>query len=185
MTTIKGTDTKEECTVEYSTVHTVLENIPYAAMLLLGAAILIRGLGPQAGTWALGAAFVVYGVAGSFWIMLFLCPHCPSYGQRSCPCGYGVMASRLRPKGDYSEFTRKFRRHIPAIVPLWIVPVVIAAVAMMKSYTSSMAALFGTFVIVSYVLVPWLSKGHGCKKCPQRSLCPWWAGKAAGPAATG
>ncbi|NCP34314.1 MAG: hypothetical protein COZ06_33145 [Armatimonadetes bacterium CG_4_10_14_3_um_filter_66_18] len=185
MNTLKGTALKEECTIEYSTFHTVLENIPYAVMLLLGAAILVLTLGSSATSWFAAAGFVLYGVAGSFWIILFLCPHCPSHGQRSCPCGYGVLSAKYRPKGDYSDFTRKFRRHIPVIAPLWFVPVVFAVVAMVRSFAPSMAVLLGIFVLDAYILLPWLSKGHGCKDCPQRSLCPWWAGKAAGSAATG
>ena len=180
MTNIKGTDTKDECTIEYSTFHTVLENIPYAVMLLLGAAIIVRAYSGATWTWVAAVGFVLYGIAGSFWIILFLCPYCPSHGQRSCPCGYGVISAKFKPPGDYSEFTRKFRQHIPVIAPLWFAPVVLAVLAMAKSFTVPMAVVLGAFVLDAYILLPWLSKGHGCKDCPQRDLCPWWAGKRAG-----
>lgn len=173
MTQIKGTGNKEDCVVEYSTFHTVLENVPYAVMLLAGATLILLGMGAQVLGWLAAVVFVVYGVVGSFWIILFLCPHCPSYGQRSCPCGYGVTSARLRPKGDTSLFTRKFRQHIPVIVPLWFIPLVIALASLASRFTLPMAILLAAFVLVAFILVPWLSKGHGCKKCPQKELCPW------------
>ena len=181
----EGTGNTEDCIVEYSSFHTTLENIPYALMLLLGSAIIVLGLGGEAWTWLAAVGFVLYGIAGSFWIIIALCPHCPSYGQRSCPCGYGVMAARLRPKGDAADFTRRFRQTIPTIVPLWFVPVIIAAIALIKAFALPIAILAGVFVLNSFVILPWLSRGHGCKDCPQRDLCPWWSKKAVDQAATG
>jgi hypothetical protein len=178
VTTIRGTDGEEEC-IEYSPFHTTLENIPYAAMLLLGAAIIVVGLGGHTWTWIAAIGFILYGVAGSFWIIIALCPHCPSYGERSCPCGYGMISARLRPKGDDAHFARKFRQTIPTIVPLWFIPVIIAATALVKSFALPMAILAGVFVLDAYIILPWLSRGHGCKDCPQRDLCPWWTTKAA------
>lgn len=163
----------DECVVEYSACHTFLENLPYAVMLLLGAAIL--ALGTHWGVWTPLAAIglVVYGVLGSFWIILFLCPHCSSFSLKSCPCGYGVLSARLRQKGDVALFTRKFRRHIPTIVPLWFIPVAIAVASLVKEPTPSMLILLCAFVLDGFILLPWLSKGHGCKNCPQKELCPW------------
>ena len=178
MTSTEGTENKEDCIVEYSAFHTTLENIPYAMMLLLGAAIIVSGLGGHTWTWLVAVGFVLYGIAGSFWIIIALCPHCPSHGQRSCPCGYGVISARLRPKGDAAHFTRKFRLTIPTIVPLWIIPVAVAVVVLIKSFALPMAVLLGVFILDAYVLLPWLSRGHGCKDCPQRDLCPWWTRKA-------
>ncbi|MGD2144442.1 MAG: hypothetical protein PVF54_08200 [Anaerolineae bacterium] len=180
MSSIKGTEAKDECAVEYSTFHTVLGNVPYVLMLLLGAAVVVMAYGRATWTWVAAVGFVLYGIAGSFWIILFLCPYCPSHGQRSCPCGYGVVSARFRPRGDYSDFTRKFRQHIPVVVPLWIVPVVVAIIVTVKSLSVPPALVLGAFVLDGYILLPWLSKGHGCKDCPQPDLCPWWAGKTAG-----
>lgn len=184
MTRIKDTDTQNECVVEYSTLHATLGNTPYAVMLLLGAAIIGLAFRAHPWAWPLAVGFVLYGVAGTLWIIAALCPHCPSYGQTSCPCGYGVVSARLRPKGDADHFTRKFRQTIPAIVPLWFAPVIIATVAFIKSFDLPLAILAGVFVLDAYVLLPWLSRGHGCKHCPQRDLCPWWTSEAAGQTAS-
>jgi len=182
---IEGTTHTEDCIVEYSTLHTVLSNLPYAVVVLLGAAIIVVGLGGHAWTWVAAVGFVLYGAAGTFWIIVGLCPYCPSYGQRSCPCGYGIVAARLRPKGDAADFSRRFRLTIPAIVPLWFIPVVIAAIALAKSFALPLAILAGLFALDAFILLPWLSRGHGCKACPQRDLCPWWTRKADGQAAAG
>ena len=185
VTKIQGTAGTEECVVEYSTFHTVLSNVPYALVLLLGASIIVVGLGGHAWTWFAAVGFALYGMAGTFWIIVALCPHCPSYGQRSCPCGYGVVAARLRPKGDAANFSRKFRQTIPAIVPLWFIPVVIAAVSLIESFALPLAILVGMFALDAFILLPWLSRGHGCNACPQRERCPWWTRKAEGRAPTG
>ena len=184
MTQIRATDGQEECVAGYSTLHAALENLPYAAMLLFGATIIGLAFRPHVWTWLLAGGFVLYGVAGSLWITIALCPHCPSYGQTSCPCGYGMVSARLRPKGDPAHFTRKFRQTIPTIVPLWVAPVAIAAVVLIKSFDLPMAILAGVFVVDAYVLLPWLSRGHGCKHCPQRDLGPWWTSKAASETAS-
>ena len=183
MTKIEGTANTEECIVTYSTLHTVLSNVPYALVLLLGAAILVVGFPGRAWTWPAAIGFVLYGAAGTFWLIFALCPHCPSYGQRSCPCGYGIIAARLRPKGDAAHFSRRFRQTIPPIVPLWFIPVIVAAIALVKAFALPLAILTGVFAINAFVLLPWLSRGHGCKACPQRDQCPWWTRKADSQAA--
>jgi len=185
VTEIRGADNTEECVVTYSTLHTVLSNTPYALVLLLGAAILVLALGGAAWSWPAALGFVLYGIAGTFWIIVALCPHCPSYGQRSCPCGYGVIAARLRPKGDAAEFSRWFRRTIPPIAPLWFIPLIVAGTALAKSFATPLAILTGVFALNAFVLLPWLSRGHGCKACPQREQCPWWTRKADHGAAVG
>jgi len=180
---IEGTTHTEDCIVEYSTIHTVLSNVPYAAVVLLGAAIIVVGLPGHAWTWPAAVGFVLYGIAGTLWLIVALCPHCPSYGQRSCPCGYGIIAARLRPKRDASDFSRRFRMTIPPIVPLWFIPIIIAAIALIKSFALPLAILTGIFALDAFVLLPWLSRGHGCKACPQREHCPWWTRKAENRAA--
>jgi len=43
--------------------------------------------------------------------------------------------------GGRECFTQKFKRRIPVIVPLWIVPVVAGGVALVRSFTSSVLVL--------------------------------------------
>jgi hypothetical protein len=126
--------------------------------------------------WSLAAAYLSAGVLGVLGIILFLCPHCPSYGSYSCPCGYAMIAARLRPRGDVALFARRFRTWIAAIVPLWFIPPVVAVPALWSGFSWPVALLLGVFVLDGFVLIPLLSKGHGCKQCPQRAMCPWIRG---------
>ena len=158
---------------EHSALSIVIGNLPYAVMVLLGTIIIALSQELYWWAWIAAGAYLVYGALGSFWIILFLCPHCPGYGQGWCPCGYGALAAKLRPAGDVLLFSKKFRQHIPVIVPLWIIPVVIGGVLIADSFSWPLAILLGTFVVESCVILPLVSKSHGCKNCPQREACPW------------
>jgi hypothetical protein len=167
------TSAAECATPEYSVGQTALENMPYAAMLLLGAAAIRIGLGASGWAWGAAGAYAVYGLLGSLWIILFVCPYCSSFGLRSCPCGYGVLAARLRERGDPSLFARKFRRHIPVIVPLWIIPLAVGIPAVIRGFSWALVTLLSAFCLDAFVILPLLSKAHGCSECPQKKQCPW------------
>ena len=158
---------------EYSNRETAAANLPYAAMILLGAATIAWGfhLAPWAVAGAL--AYAVYGAGGALWIMVFVCPYCAYYGTRGCPCGYGVVAAKLAQRGDRECFAQKFKRHIPVIVPLWFIPLGAGIVALMQSFNGWLLSLIGVFVVNSCVLLPLLAKRHSCGDCPQREGCPW------------
>jgi hypothetical protein len=168
---------------EYSTSTAVIENLPYSIMLLLGAAILAVALAFSTWAWIAGAAYIVYGILGSFCIILFLCPCCPSYGTRACPCGYGTLAAKLRRKGDPGLFTAKFRQLIPIIVPLWFIPPLVAALPLYRSFSWALGILLAAFALDAFLILPFISKSHGCKACPQRQACPWMGApkQATGP----
>ena len=157
----------------YSVASTLLENVPYALMILLGVAALLLSLYPGRATWGVGGGYLAYGLLGPLWIILFLCPHCPSFGKRSCPCGYGVLSARLRRPGDTSRFGAEFKRHIGVIVPLWLIPPIVAGVTLARGFSWPLAVVLGVFVLNSYVLLPLRSKLRGCKHCGQRAQCPW------------
>jgi hypothetical protein len=162
---------------EYSNRETAAANLPYAAMILLGAATIALSF-PRS-PWALAGALVyaAAGLAGAVWIMIFVCPYCAYFDTRGCPCGYGTVAARLARKGDRECFTQKFKRHIPVIVPLWIVPGVVGGAALAQSFGWRLLLLVLVFAVNSFVILPWLSKRHSCGDCPQRAGCPWMAGK--------
>ena len=113
---------------EYSYIQQIINNLPYIAMTLLGGAIFITGFADPVWGWICASAYVSYSVAGAFWIIIFVCPFCERHGTMCCPCGYGRVAARLRDKNDVSLFGRKFKRHIPVIVPLWFIPVIAGVV---------------------------------------------------------
>lgn len=152
-----------------------IDNIPYAAMLIVGAAILFRGFGGATG-WVPAASYVLYGVLGTLWIILFVCPYCHFYATRRCPCGYGLAAAKLRAKRDGEQFARQFRRHIPVIVPLWFIPPIVAGVALARAPTWTLAGLTLVFVADAFVILPLVSRMYGCKACPQKANCPWMGG---------
>jgi len=158
-----------------------MANTPYAAMLFLGAATVLVGFGFSGWPLAGAGAYLVYGVAGAFWTMVFICPFCAYFATRGCPCGYGMIAARLVRKADRECFAEKFRRHIPVIVPLWLIPVIAGGVALWRSPSWWLAALVAAFVVNSYVILPLVSRRHSCTDCPQRQECPWM-GEDARPA---
>ena len=169
---------KEHHMRNFTKPQTTLANLPYAAMLLLGAATVACAFEDPVRGLAIGAAYVAYGIAGAVWIMVFVCPYCAYYDTRACPCGYGLLAAKLARKGSRECFAEKFRRHIPVIVPLWLIPVICGGIALWRGFSWPMVLLMSAFVADSYVILPLLSKRHGCKECPQRDDCPWMARRA-------
>jgi hypothetical protein len=154
----------------------LIDNLPYFAMILLGAAIFWVGTSSGTWQWILSGGYVVYGVAGALWIMIFVCPWCHFYDTSLCPCGYGRIAARLRPKKECEDFSRRFKRHIPAIVPLWLLPAVAGGISIFREFSWLMSGLLAAFALNSYVLLPLLAKHYGCASCPQKDTCPWMGG---------
>jgi len=158
----------------YSHLEELVNNLPYVAMTLLGSAVIAVGFEASPWAWAGAGAYMAYGVAGAFWLMLFVCPYCSYYGTRSCPCGYGVISARLVRRGDKECFSEKFRRHIPVIVPIWFVPLVGGAAALAKyGFAWQRLGLVVACSIDSFVVLPLVSRKHGCADCPQKDSCPW------------
>jgi hypothetical protein len=158
---------------EYSRIQTLIANLPYGIMLLTGAGVIAWGFGFSAPAVAGAAGYVAYGIGGAVWIMVFVCRYCHYYDTRSCPCGYGVIAARLVRKGSQECFASKFKRHIPVIVPLWLIPFVCGAVALRHSFAPGLAWLLGAFLLNSFVVLPLVSRRHACSECPQKDDCPW------------
>ncbi len=158
---------------EVTRVQALIDNLPYLAMLVLGAAVLQHSLAAGAWPWLAAAAYFLYGVAGAVWIMVFICPHCHFHGTRLCPCGYGEIAARLRAKRPGEDFRRQFRRHIPVIVPLWFVPLLVGVAALIQAFSWPVTLLLLGFALNSFVILPLVSRAYGCARCPQKATCPW------------
>jgi hypothetical protein len=146
-------------------------------MLALGAAVLFRSLGGFAWGPVATAGYVLYGLAGAVWIMVFVCPFCRFWDTDSCPCGYGRIAARLRGRQPGDRFSEKFKKHISVIVPLWLLPFVAAGPVLVRGLPWGLAALSAAFVLDAFVILPRFSAQHGCRDCPQRQVCPWMKGK--------
>ena len=165
---------------EYSGIRALANNLPYAIMTGLGTAIFFMGFGNSARGWIVASAYLIYGVAGVVWIMIFLCPHCPFFNTRSCPCGYGRIAAKLRDRKDHDHFKEKFKKHIPVIVPLWFIPVLVAILPLVRNFSWPLLILLIAFALDAFIILPLFSRKHGCTECPQKDLCPWMASKGAG-----
>jgi len=162
---------------QYTPFQELFHNIPYILMCILGAAImLVASFGSAWGIIA-GIAFVIYGLLGALWIMIFVCPYCVYWNTKSCPCGYGRIASRFREKAPIESFGEKFKKHIPVIVPLWLIPVFVGVPIVVRSFSWILLSLIIIFIIEAFVILPLVSTRHGCKDCPQRDTCPWMKNK--------
>jgi len=161
-----------ECGPQFTLARVIVANLPYLGMLSLGSAILVVGLSGALG-WLSGVGYFLYGLLGSLWIMLFVCPYCHFHATRECPCGYGMISAKLRAGRDGDRFAEKFRRHILVIVPLWIVPAAAGVIFAIRQFSWVMLVLLGIFAIDAYIVLPLVSRLHACTSCPQREICPW------------
>jgi len=158
---------------QYSAVRAVINNLPYAIMVLLGMLLFVVGCEWSPASKVIGGLYLGYGSAGAIWIMLFVCPYCRYWGSLSCPCGYRVVSAKMRKKKDASRFNEKFKTHIPVIVPLWFVPVAAGIYALAANFSWLLLVLLAGFIIDAFVVLPLFSKKHGCADCPQKQDCPW------------
>jgi hypothetical protein len=157
----------------YTHLQEVIDNIPYILMTIFGALIFIVGLESRSSRWLFAGAYVLYGIAGALWIIIFVCPYCHFYDTRACPCGYGQISAKLRKIRDQSRFNEKFKRHIPVIVPLWLIPIVAGIIFLVDKFSLSLLLLMALFAIDAFLVLPLVSKKYGCAHCPQKDTCPW------------
>jgi len=166
---------KKHCPIhEYSHLQEFIDNLPYVIMILLGAAIFFTSIKSVIPT----GLYILYGIVGAFWIIIFVCPYCHYYSTRVCPCGYGQIAAKFRKKKDDILFVEKFKKNIPVIIPLWIAPIVAGGVSLKLDFSIWMLALIILFAIDSFVILPLLSTKYGCAHCPQKDTCPWMRHKS-------
>ncbi|UCE50041.1 MAG: hypothetical protein JSW47_07755 [Phycisphaerales bacterium] len=158
---------------EYSSTQALINNIPYLAMTVLGAAIFAVSIDGSPWSLMAAAAYLAYGVAGAFWIMVFVCPYCRYWNSSSCPCGYGLLAAKFREKSTVECFDEKFKKHIPVIVPLWFLPILVGLPQIIRSFSWPLLALLVLFAVDAFAILPLVSTKHGCKECPQKDSCPW------------
>ena len=155
-----------------SIMGTLIHNIPYAGTIFLGAVIIFISL-EGVYRWLFSGLFIVYGIFSTLWFILFLCAYCHSYGSAGCQSGFGRLSAKLRKRGDGSLFRKKFKRHMPVVIPSWVVPVIVGIVSLAYEFSLLKLILIGAFVLISFVLLPLISKKRGCSSCPQRDDCPW------------
>jgi hypothetical protein len=157
----------------YTHLQEFIDNLPYIFMTVLGAAILLIGTESGVFKWLFGGLYVFYGIAGALWIIVFVCPYCHYYDTRACPCGYGQISAKLCKVQNQSRFIEKFKKHIPVIVPLWIIPVAAGIIFLIRKFSLLVLILVVLFAIDAFVILPLLSRKYGCAHCPQKDACPW------------
>jgi len=155
----------------------LVNNLPYIAMIALGGVILVAGSPGSLWGFLAGGAYLVYGLAGAVWIMIFVCPYCRYWNTDFCPCGYGTIAARFRQRKTVDCFNEKFKRHIPVIVPLWFIPLLAGLILMGMSFSWLLLALTVIFAVDAFAVLPVFSIRHGCTECPQKDTCPWMGRK--------
>jgi hypothetical protein len=142
-------------------------------MALLGAAIFVVGLQRPFWRYLTAGLYVLYSIVGSLWIIVFVCPYCHFFDTMACPCGYGRIAAKFRPRHDGDLFMNKFKKNIPVIFPLWIAPVAAGVTFLISDFSLLMLFLLSLFAVNSFAILPLLSRKYGCAHCPQRDTCPW------------
>ena len=98
----------------------LIHNIPYAATILLGAVVIYFSIEDSFLKLLLSGAFILYGILSTLWFMMFLCVHCQSYGSQKCRSGFGLLASKLRARGDPTLFRKKFKGAASRWIFNWI-----------------------------------------------------------------
>ncbi len=148
---------------------TLLDNVPTAVLFALGAVLMGWAWRP------LAAVYLAYCVLAIVLFWARICPHCPHFATRACPCGYGVIAARLfaaRPDGG---FQRAFRRNIGVVFPCWFVPPVAGGYLLWMGPTWPVVAVLAAFCVVGFAVIPIIAKRIGCRGCGLREDCPWMA----------
>jgi hypothetical protein len=145
----------------------LLDNIPTAAMFLLGAAI--------AGMvwWPLAIFMLLYNLSSIVMFWGFICRHCPHFGTQACPCGYGAIAPRYFNKKEGSNFRKIFRKNIAIMYPCWFFPFGAGIYLLCTRFSNDILVIFLAFCVIGFVLIPVISKFVGCKGCNIKDQCPW------------
>lgn len=158
---------------EYTHLQEFIHNLPYILMTVIGGAINVIGFKLSILGLLLAGVYIVYGIVGALWIIFFICPYCHYYDTRACPCGYGKIAAKLREKNCEHKFAEKFKKYIPIIVPLWIIPVIEGIIFLTIDFDRLLFIIIITFIVNSYIILPLLARIYSCGHCPQKSDCPW------------
>ncbi|MBT4485861.1 MAG: hypothetical protein HOC71_19500 [Candidatus Latescibacteria bacterium] len=158
---------------EYTHIQEFIDNLPYILMIVIGGTINVIGFKLSVFGLISAGVYIIYGIVGALWIILFVCPYCHFFNTRACPCGYGQIAAKFREKNSENKFAEKFKIHIPVIVPLWIIPVIEGIIFLTIDFDRLLFIIMVAFIVNSFIILPLLARIYGCGHCPQKSDCPW------------
>ena len=151
-----------------------LDNVPTAILFLLGT--LLAGIL----WWPLAILMLVYNLSAIVMFWALICRHCPHFGTRACPCGYGGIAARHFSRKEGSSFRKVFRRNIAIMYPCWFIPLGTGIYLLHARFSMHLLMIFVAFVVVGFVVIPAISRFVGCKGCELKEQCPWMSSAAAG-----
>ena len=151
----------------------LVHNLPYILTIALGGWLTLHSVGY--GTWGFIflSSYLFYSVVATLCFIYFLCGYCGSFGPGRCPSGFGFIASKLRRRGRGGSFGKRFRMHMPVVIPIWVIPVVIALYCLLMDFSVPVILILTVFVFNSFLVLPILSRKKGCSGCSQRNDCPW------------
>lgn len=145
----------------------ILDNIPYAAIGILGAWVLWYV------HWSMAMVELAASVLGPLWMIMTVCKHCSLYGKASCLAGYGLISAKLVSKGDPERFGEMFVHHTIPVMPMYFLPVVGMGYLAWSSGLDGPWLVFIAFCVVAFLAVPLKARYITCAKCPKRGDCPW------------
>ena len=145
----------------------LLDNIPTVLMYILGSLLILRI------SFIGGFIFAVYTISTFFWFWYLICPWCPLFGTRICPCGYGKISSLLTIRRTEGVFRKHFGKFILYVFPAWFVPFGLGVFSLILRWSLPYLVLLCVFSIDGFLIIPLVSRIRGCKDCPVRSECPW------------
>ncbi len=160
---------RDACGRAVSTWIILLDNIPTAAMFLLGTALVWMAWGPAA------IFMLLYNLLAIVLFWSLICRHCAHFGTRACPCGYGVIAARFFQKIEGSDFRKIFRKNIAVMYPCWFIPFGAGIYLLGTRFSKGALVIFAAFVVIAFILIPAISRLVGCKGCDLKNQCPWMA----------
>ena len=145
----------------------LLDNVPTLTMFILGTIIISE-------ISVIGAAgYLSYAFFSIVWFWAKICTYCYHYGSKSCPCGYGVVSSKLFKRRFDNSFIKVFKGNLGIVFPNWFVPFGVAMYLLVTQYTQHIFILTLAFSFIGFVVIPVISKYVGCKSCEIKDECPW------------
>ncbi|MFC2103903.1 hypothetical protein ACFLS4_00955 [Bacteroidota bacterium] len=145
----------------------LLDNIPTLTMYILGT-IIISLISIN-----YSFVFIFYSLISIIWFWARICPFCHYHGTLACPCGYGVISAKLFAKKEGKSFRTVFKSNIIVLFPSWFIPPIVGIYLLIKNYSIGLLILVSSFIVVGFILIPFISKKVGCKDCEIKEDCPW------------
>ena len=145
----------------------LLDNVPTAVLFVLGA--ILAGIV----WWPLAIFMMLYSLSSIVMFWILICRYCQHFSTRACPCGYGIIAAKYLHRKEGGDFRKIFRKNIAIVYPCWFIPLAAGAYLLYTRFSGEILAIYSSFILVGFVLIPMISRFVGCKGCDLKQQCPW------------